>query len=120
LHDFGKRQYKNALWTITNYLDPFDNFDVSLLVESWELLCQYTQQLLEKFEREYQQDCANGGRGVFVAPLDISVGLRDTKLILKSCQAGKAKALQMKYRQRQCEIAANSSQQARMFKAKCN
>jgi hypothetical protein len=113
--------YKNALWKITNYLDPFDTIDVALLVESWELLCQYTQRLLEKFEREYEQDCANGGRGVFVAPLDIPTCLKNTKSILNSCQAGKRKAMRMQeYRQQQCESAASSTQQARMFKAKCN
>jgi hypothetical protein len=115
-------RYKNALWKITNYLDPFENFvHVSLLVESWELLCQYTQQLLEWFEHEHQKDCASGGQRFFAAPLDIPACLRDTTLILKSCQEGKAKAMQMKEcRQQQCESTAGSTRQARMFKAKCN
>lgn len=106
---------------ITYYLDPFDFIDVSPLIESWELMRQYERAKLERFEREYQQDFANG-RGIFAAPLDIPARLEQSKRLVRSSEAGKMKAMRMQeYRRQQYRsVDYATTAQTKMFKAKCN
>jgi hypothetical protein len=117
-----KCQYKNALWKITKYLDPFrDSFDMSLLVASWEITSQYTRQLYDTLMREHLKEVHGGYRSVRLAPLDILQYMRDAARSLKSCEKGTLKAKHMhEYRQKGCVRVASGIEQAMMFKSKCN
>lgn len=49
-------QYTRALWDITKYLDPFQVIDYSLVIHSWELLCQYQPAHAARSYRTYRPD----------------------------------------------------------------
>jgi hypothetical protein len=94
-------QHHKALWTITKYLDPFDAVDYSLVVHSWDILCQYQQHQLEVIERINPERVENN------------------KYLLKICEEGKKRAIRMKESRQHCEVISHSKQ-IRSFKAKCN
>jgi hypothetical protein len=96
-------RYDRALQAIAVHLDPFDDvLDYSLVIRSWDLLCQYQRMYIEAFEAIGDKDHAKGNKG-----------------LLKLFEKRKKKAIRMKESRQHCNIASRTHQ-IQSFKAKCN
>lgn len=113
-----KCHYHNALWVITNFMDPSESVEhvTSLLIHSWDLFYHYENMLLANYEREYQECCAEGR----VYSEDRLWCLEQTKSLLQSCEEGKKRAMRMRLCQTATPAAPIINNQTRMHKAKCN
>lgn len=87
-------EYVEALWLITNSLDPFvEHLEVSTvarLVESWTLLCRYRRLRTREQEHQHKLFCADGQQNWMAKGARRS--LEYESFWLETSEAGKRKA----------------------------